>query len=78
MHLHAHQAIAAARAVKHVVLNKPMALSLADADVMIENCQLVSVSRQQVDVMAAYRSAPVRMAMNRRQTMGVALERWKE
>jgi len=36
---HAHQAIAAARAGKHVLVEKPMALSLADADAMIAACR---------------------------------------
>ena len=71
-------AIAAARAVKHVLVKKPMASSLADAYVMIENCQPVSVSRQRVEVMVAYRSAPVKLAINRTQPVGVAPEGWKE
>jgi predicted dehydrogenase len=36
---HAEQAIAATRAGKHVLVEKPMALSLADADRMIESAQ---------------------------------------
>jgi predicted dehydrogenase len=36
---HAQQALAAARAGKHVLVEKPMALSLADADTMIAACQ---------------------------------------
>lgn len=36
---HAAQAIAAARAGKHVLVEKPMALSLADADAMIAVCK---------------------------------------
>ncbi|HXH22562.1 MAG TPA: Gfo/Idh/MocA family oxidoreductase [Dehalococcoidia bacterium] len=35
-HLHAEMAVAAARAGKHVLVEKPMALSLAEADAMIE------------------------------------------
>jgi predicted dehydrogenase len=37
--LHAEQAVAAARAGKHVLVEKPMALTLADADAMINACQ---------------------------------------
>jgi predicted dehydrogenase len=40
---HAHQAIAAAQAGKHVLVEKPMALSLADADAMIDACQRAGV-----------------------------------
>ncbi len=36
---HAAQTIAAAKAGKHVLVEKPMALSLADADAMIKACQ---------------------------------------
>jgi predicted dehydrogenase len=37
--LHAEQALAAARAGKHLLVEKPMALSLADADAMIGACR---------------------------------------
>src|SRR5204862_4232518 len=37
--LHAAQAVAAARAGKHVLVEKPMALTLADADTMIAACR---------------------------------------
>jgi predicted dehydrogenase len=37
--LHAEQAVAAARAGKHVLVEKPMALDLADADAMIAACR---------------------------------------
>lgn len=40
---HAEQAIAAASAGKHVLVEKPMALSLADADAMIEACDCAGV-----------------------------------
>jgi predicted dehydrogenase len=40
---HAAQAIAAARAGKHVLVEKPMALTLADADEMIEACRAAGV-----------------------------------
>ncbi len=40
---HAAQAIAAAAAGKHVLVEKPMALSLADADAMIEVCHRAGV-----------------------------------
>lgn len=40
---HAEQAISAARAGKHVLVEKPMALSLSDADAMIEACKETGV-----------------------------------
>jgi predicted dehydrogenase len=40
---HAAQAIAAARAGKHVLVEKPMALSLGDADAMIAACRAAGV-----------------------------------
>jgi len=40
---HARETIAAARAGKHVLVEKPMALSLADADAMIEACRSAGV-----------------------------------
>ncbi len=44
--LHAAQAIAAARAGKHVLLEKPMALALADADATIAACREAGVVLQ--------------------------------
>lgn len=41
--LHAVQTIAAARAGKHVLVEKPLALSLADADAMIDACYKAGV-----------------------------------
>jgi predicted dehydrogenase len=41
---HAEQTIAAARAGKHVLVEKPMALSLADADAMIRACEEAGVT----------------------------------
>lgn len=41
---HAGQTLAAARAGKHVLVEKPMALSLSDADAMIEACQQAGVA----------------------------------
>jgi len=41
---HAEQAIAAAKAGKHVLVEKPMALSLADADAMIDACARADVA----------------------------------
>lgn len=40
---HARQAVAAARAGKHVLVEKPMALTLQDADTMIEACDRANV-----------------------------------
>ena len=53
---HAAQAIAAARAGKHVLTEKPMALSLADADAMIEACEQAGV---QLGVLLQRRAEPV-------------------
>ena len=41
--MHAEQTIAAARAGKHVLVEKPMALTLADADAMIGACAQAGV-----------------------------------
>lgn len=40
---HARQAVSAARAGKHVLVEKPMAMSLRDADAMIEACESANV-----------------------------------
>jgi predicted dehydrogenase len=40
---HARETIAAARAGKHVLVEKPMALNLADADAMVEACRSAGV-----------------------------------
>src|SRR5438094_315324 len=41
--LHAQQALAAARARKHVLVEKPLALTLADADALIAECRRSAV-----------------------------------
>ena len=43
VHLHAEQAAAAARAGKHVLCEKPLAMSVAECDRMIEACEGVGV-----------------------------------
>jgi len=53
--LHAEQTIAAARAGKHVLVEKPMALTLADADAAIWACQAAGV---QLAVALQRRSEP--------------------
>lgn len=53
---HAAQAMAAARAGKHVMVEKPMALSLDDADAMIAACAEANV---QLGVMLQRRAAPL-------------------
>ncbi len=63
--LHAAQAIAAARAGKHVLVEKPMALNLADADAMIEACReagvwlAVALQRRTTPMFQAVREAIV-------------------
>lgn len=42
-HVHAEQAIAAAKAGKHILLEKPMACSVADCDAIIAACRAASV-----------------------------------
>jgi UDP-N-acetyl-2-amino-2-deoxyglucuronate dehydrogenase len=42
--LHPHQAVAAAQAGKHVITEKPMAITLEGADQMIRACQLADVT----------------------------------
>jgi predicted dehydrogenase len=53
---HAAQAIAAARAGKHVLVEKPLALTLADADAMIKTCDAAGV---QLGVLLQRRADPV-------------------
>ncbi len=53
---HAAQAMAAARAGKHVLVEKPMALSLADADAMITACEQAGV---RLGVVLQRRTEPV-------------------
>lgn len=42
-HLHAEQAVAAARAGKHVLIEKPMACSVADCDAILDACEQTGV-----------------------------------
>lgn len=53
---HAEQTIRAAKAGKHVLVEKPMALTLADADAMIETCQVAGVA---LGVVLQRRSEPL-------------------
>ena len=59
---HAAQAIAAARAGKHVLVEKPIALSLADADAMIAACHAAGV---QLGVCLQRRTEPIYQQMRR-------------
>jgi predicted dehydrogenase len=61
--LHAEQALAAARARKHVLVEKPMALRLADADAMIAACRDAGV---QLGVALQRRTEPASRALHDR------------
>ncbi|OJU79763.1 MAG: hypothetical protein BGO11_02860 [Solirubrobacterales bacterium 70-9] len=58
--LHAEQTIAAARAGKHVLCEKPIATGLADARRMLEECEVAGVV---LAVNHAFRGAPANVAM---------------
>lgn len=60
--LHAAQAVAAARAGKHVLVEKPMALTLADADAMIDACARAGV---RLGVVLQRRTEPAHLALRR-------------
>ena len=68
---HAEQAIAAARAGKHVLVEKPMALNLADADAMIQTCReqgvwlAVALQRRTTPMFQAVREAIVQGELGR-------------
>jgi predicted dehydrogenase len=64
---HAAQAIAAARAGKHVLVEKPMALTLADADAMIAACREAGV---RLGVALQRRTEPAYQAVRRAITEG--------
>jgi len=77
-HLHAPWTIAAARAGKHVLCEKPLAMSAADAERMVEVCE-----RQGVHLMEAfmYRQHPSWVAVRELVTQGrigrlVAVQSW--
>jgi len=55
-HLHAQVAIRAAEASKHVIVEKPLATTLADADAMIAACDRASVA---LSVLFSYRYEPI-------------------
>jgi predicted dehydrogenase len=57
-HLHADVTIRAAEAGKHVIVEKPLATSLADADAMIEACGRAGVA---LSVLFSYRYEPIVM-----------------
>jgi UDP-N-acetyl-2-amino-2-deoxyglucuronate dehydrogenase len=59
--LHAQQAVAAARAARHVLVEKPMALCLADADAMIAACRDAGV---QLGVALQRRTDPASRALH--------------
>jgi len=42
-HVHAEQAVSAARAGKHVLIEKPMACSVADCDAILDACRKADV-----------------------------------
>lgn len=55
-HLHADVTIRAAEAGKHVIVEKPLATTLADADAMIEACRRAGVA---LSVLFSYRYEPI-------------------
>lgn len=79
--MHAQMGIAAARAGKHVLVEKPMALSLKDADALIEACQRFGV---QLGVVHQNRFNPAVVRLRRaleagrfgQLNMGTAVLRW--
>lgn len=65
--MHAEQTVAAARARKHVIAEKPMALTLADADRMITECREQGV---RLGVSLQRRTEPINRAVHAAVTQG--------
>lgn len=55
-HLHAEVTVRAAEASKHVIVEKPLATTLADADTMIEACRRAGVA---LSILFSYRYEPI-------------------